>query len=146
MTRTALYITGAIAAVVFLVIGGIFLVGSIQRSTADFRGETAALEDILADPNSRISAYDHFFTLCSSVQSHETTIKALEEELAGGVSEDRQEQIQGAITANKSQRDAKIHQYNNDARRDYTVGQFRDADLPNELDIDAEETSCESDS
>lgn len=131
-----------------IVLAGIAVYGFgwFQRSTADFRGETAALEDILADPNTRITAYNHFFNLCQSVQSHETTIKALEAELEGGASDSREEQIRGAITANKSQRDSKINQYNSDARRDYTIGQFRDADLPSELDINAEETTCASES
>lgn len=137
-------VLSAIAIAVVIAIGliGVYGFGWFQRSTADFRGETAALEDIQADPNSRISAYNHFFSLCQSIQSHETTIKSLEAELEQGVSDSRKEQIRGAITANKSQRDSKINEYNSDARRDYTVGQFRDADLPSELDISAEETTC----
>lgn len=134
----------ALVLVVALVIGGmaVFGVGWFQRSTADFRGETAALEQIKADADNRISAYEYFFDLCASVQGHEDTIRALEAELAGDPSEDRAEQIQGAITANRAQRDAKIRQYNSEASKDYTTGQFRDADLPAELSIDAEETTC----
>lgn len=121
----------------------IFGVGWFQRSTADFRGETAALEDILADPNRRISAYEHFFDLCASVQGHEVTIRALEVELEDPATTDkRAEQIRGAVTANQAARDSKILEYNVDASRDYTIGQFRDADLPHKLDINEEETTC----
>lgn len=133
---------GAIAVVIIIGLVGVYGFGWFQRSTADFRGGTAALEQIQADPNSRISAYEHFFNLCASIQGHEETIKALEAELEQGVSESRKEQIQGAITANQSQRNGKIREYNLDAQRDYTIGQFRDADLPHELDIEAEETTC----
>ena len=139
----ALWVMG-VALLIALGFIAVYGFGWFQRSTADFRGETAALEDIQADPNSRISAYEHFFSLCASIQGHEETIKALEAELAQGVSESREEQIRGAITANKSQRDGKIREYNLDAQRDYTAGQFRDADLPEHLDIEAEETQCVS--
>lgn len=140
-------ITGGVAVLLALILFGsmwIFGWGMFQRATADFRGETAALEQIKADPNSRITAYEHFFNLCTAVQSHEGTILALEEELAGDPSDSRREQIQGAITANKSQRDALIRRYNNDANKDYTAGQFRDADLPDQLNINKEVTECVS--
>lgn len=138
----------ALAILVAVVIASmaVFGWGWFQRSTADFRGETAALEDILADPNRRISAYEHFFDLCASIQGHEDTIRALDAELDTDPSESRVEQIQGAITANKAQRDSKIRQYNSDAAQGYTIGQFRDANLPDHLDIDAEETVCATES
>lgn len=120
----------------------IFGWGWFQRSTANFRGETAALEQIQANPNSRISAYDHFFSLCASVQGHETTIKALQSELETDPSPRRVEQINAFITANRAARDVKIQQYNQDAQRNYTVGQFRDAGLPEKLDINEEVTTC----
>lgn len=124
----------------------IFGWGFFQRATADFRGETAALEQIKADPNSRISAYEHFFNLCASVQGHEDTIRALQAELDGEPSESRAEQIRGAITANQAARDGKIRDYNSDAAQDFTVGQFRDADLPERLDVDKEVTECVNES
>lgn len=137
----------AIVLVLITVIGAmwIFGFGFFQRSTADFRGETAALEEILADPHNRITAYDHFFSLCASVQSAEGTIRALELELeTTEPSEARVEQIQGALTANRSRRETLINEYNADASRDYTVGQFRDADLPDRLNVSDEETTCTS--
>lgn len=144
----AAIVLGAVAITVTLVIAtmAVFGVGWFQRSTAEFRGETAALEDILADPDRRISAYEHFFDLCASIQGHEDTIRALETELAGDPSDSRREQIQGAITANQAQRDGKIRQYNTDAAQDYTVGQFRGADLPDRLDTNDKETTCASES
>lgn len=134
----------ALVMVVVMVIASmsIFGWGWFQRSTADFRGETAALEEILADPDRRITAYEHFFDLCASIQGHEDTIRALETELEGDPSESRAEQIQGVITVNQAQRDSKIRQYNSDASMEYTVGQFRDANLPHELDVSKEATTC----
>lgn len=148
-TGTRWVIGGAALALVLVIAIGtmwVFGFGWFQRSTADFRGETAALEDILADPDRRISAYEHFFDLCASIQGHEDTNRALRTELEGDPSESRAEQIQGAITANQAQRDGKIRQYNVDAAASYTVGQFRDANLPDQLSIETEETTCVSDS
>lgn len=135
----------ALVLVAAIAIGAMWVFGWgwFARSTAEFRGETAALEQILADPDRRITAYEHFFNLCGSIQGHEDTIRALRTELeTTDPSDARREQIEGAITANQAARDQKIREYNLDARRDYTIGQFRDADLPHELDIDTEETSC----
>lgn len=138
----------ALAIVVALVIGGmaVFGVGWFQRSTADFRGETAALEQIKANADNRISAYEYFFDLCASIQGHEDTIRNLRTELDGDPSEKRREQIHGAITVNQSQRDGKIRQYNSEASKDYTAAQFKDADLPDRLDINTKETTCASES
>lgn len=137
---------GAVALTVVILFASMYIFGwgMFQRATADFRGETAALEDILADPDRRISAYEHFFDLCASIQGHEDTIRALETELAGDPSDKRREQIQGAITVNQAARDGKIREYNSDASQSYTVGQFRDANLPDQLDINTEETTCVS--
>lgn len=134
----------AMLLIVLMVFGSMWIFGwgFFQRATADFRGETAALEQIKADPNSRISAYEHFFGLCTAIQGHEDTIRALRTELDGNPSDSRAEQIRGAITANQAARDTKIRQYNNNAAKDFTVGQFRDADLPERLDVDEEVTEC----
>lgn len=134
----------AVALTVAILVGSmaIFGWGMFQRSTADFRGETAALEQIKANADNRISAYEYFFDLCASIQGHEDTIRALRTELDGDPSQSRAEQIQGAITANQAQRDGKIRQYNSEASKDYTSGQFRDADLPAELHVDNKETAC----
>lgn len=134
----------ALGLVVLMLIGSMWIFGwgFFQRATADFRGETAALEEILADPDRRITAYEHFFDLCASIQGHEDTIRALKAELETDPSDSRREQIQGAITVNQAQRDSKIRQYNSDASMDYTVGQFQDADLPHQLDVAKEATTC----
>lgn len=122
----------------------IFGWGFFQRSTANFRGETEQIEKTRANGDYRIAAYDHFFNLCASVQSKETTIKALEKELhrKPGPSEARTEQIYGAITANEAIRAETINQYNVDAEKAATIGQFKASNLPYELNVNAKETSC----
>lgn len=54
---------------------------------------------------------------------------------------DRQTQVRASITGLTGQRARSIARYNADARKDFTVGQFRDAGLPFQLDV-GEETRC----
>lgn len=120
----------------------IFGWGFFQRSTADFRGKTEQIEKTKANADFRIAAYDHFYNLCAAVQSEEATIRALEKELKRGPSESRVEQIYASITANEATRAENINQYNADAKKEATIGQFKASDLPYELNVNAEETKC----
>lgn len=138
---------GVAALVVVIVLGAmwIFGFGLFQRSTANFRGGTAANERIFADPDTRLSAYSHFFDLCSQVQSDESRIKNLEAELSGqpAPSEARVGQIQASITAVRNQRAENINRYNTDSAKDYTIAHFKDLDLPTRLSVEGD-TQCTS--
>lgn len=136
----------AVVLVVVLIIGAMYLFGFglFQRGTADFRGGTEQIEKTKGSGDYRIASYDHFFNLCASVQSKEATIDALEKELSRkpDPSESRTEQIYAAITANEAIRAETINQYNVDAKKEATVGQFRASNLPYELNANAKETQC----
>lgn len=120
----------------------IFGWGMFQRSTADFRGQTDAIERVQADGDFRIQAYDRFFELCSAVQADEGRIANMESELAQeDLSDKRRGELRIALTAVRNARAEKIATYNADARREFTVGQFRSNDLPFEIDPE-EKTTC----
>ncbi len=137
-------------------VGGILLLGTIivfasmwvfgwgffQRSTADFRGETEAIERVQGDGDYRNAAYNAFFDRCASIQSFEDRIRILEDELTGNPTEQRRTEIQSALGAIKAQRAEEVRSYNADAAKDFTAGQFRDADLPHEIDIEGNDTTC----
>lgn len=140
-------ILGAIALVVIVALSAmaIFGVGLFQRETANFRGETAEREKVLADPNYRIANYTRFFDLCASVQNKEATIRALEAELndpANPPSAARKAQINATITANRAQREAAINQYNASAAQEDTRANFHASNLPYRLDAKTQETTC----
>jgi hypothetical protein len=132
----------ALAAVLFLVAMATFGFGFFSQKSADFRGETSKRNQVEANGAFRIAAYDRFFDLCTSVQASEATLTALRQELTTNPPQSRITQINGAITANTANRAATIRQYNNDAAKSYTVGQFQASNLPYQLDINAQETSC----
>lgn len=117
---------------------GIFALSfGMQVATAGLVGRGEARIQIQS-AGSRISSYNHFFDLCTSIQAHEGTIDALEDELAlyergsGDFS-----RVATNLTGVKSARAETIARYNNDSQKDYTSGQFRDSDLPYVLDTTA---------
>lgn len=130
-----------VAVVVGIGLGIMYLTGTLQKETADFRGGVAELEQIKADPAHRISARQYFFETCAAVQAQEDRIAILESELDTDPSEQRVGEINGALTAVRSIRAELIREYNTHADN-FTFEQFRDADLPEELNSDAESTDC----
>lgn len=128
----------AIVAVLVVVAGA----WAVAYYTADTRGKISANERIKADPNFRIAAYDRFFDLCSAIQGDEGRISSQQELLTSTTSASRREQISANIAALKGSRIAKIQRYNADAARNYTIGQFRDSDLPYRLNANDKETEC----
>lgn len=104
----------------------------IRYYTANLRGKVDAQERRLSGPM-RLAAYNYFFDLCVAVQGHEASLDALHREL--DVTNDTKEQvrIRTNITGLESYRSRSIAQYNQDARKDYTIGQFRDTDLPYQI-------------
>lgn len=109
--------------------------------TAPWYGEGEARRQIQGDADFRIAAYDHFFDLCASAQADGDRIVNLEAELADpATTASRAAQVRASLTAIRNQRDATVRTYNADASQDYTVGQFRDSDLPFPLTIPTEGT------
>lgn len=129
-----------IFAIVFLV--GVYGFGFLKRTTADFRGETEAIEETQANGDYRIASYNHFYDLCASVKSLENKIDNMKSELEKTDKDQRELVLNASITASKNKRAELINTYNADARKDFTVGQFRASDLPYQLDVDEEETIC----
>lgn len=131
--------------VVSLLIGTMWLFGwgFFSQATAPFRGETQKRNIVEGSGQYRIAAYDHFFDLCTTIQTKEATLEALQQELDSGPSEKRAEQIRASMTAIRASRAESIAKYNNDANKSYTSGQFRDSRLPYHLDRRSENTLCE---
>lgn len=137
-------LVGVTALIVAVVLAAMWVFGWgwFSRATADFRGETNVTEQIHADGDYRITAYDKFFDLCAAVQSSESSIANLEAELETDPSDDRVEQLNASITAQRNNRSELITQYNADASKADTRANFLASDLPYQLDEDNEETQC----
>lgn len=138
ITITVFAIVIAVAIILATVYGG----GLLQRMTADFRGETGQIEQTQADADYRISAYDQFYDKCAGIQSLESKISNLSDELEETDDEQRKSVLNTSITASKNKRAELINDYNADARKEATRGQFKASDLPYEIDINEEGTAC----
>lgn len=82
----------------------------------------------------RIAAYDHFFNLYASIKSLEGKIDEITDTLAVLEAGTRAYNYTlTALTGTKGLRHEAIQQYNADAMKDWTEGQFRDNDLPYQI-------------
>ncbi len=121
----------SIAAVLALVLAVALIWGinfGFRWITASPTGQLEAREQILSG-DTRIAAYNHFHNLCASIQGNEGQIDELESTLAL-VSDDDKDRVLTSIAGVKGARHQAIAQYNADANKDYTIGQFRDLKLP----------------
>lgn len=101
--------------------------------TAPWYGRGEAHKTINSAPY-RISAYDHFFEMCGSIQGLEGQIDELTIQANDATLADRTHDLAvTSLTGVKAARHQAIAKYNADARRDYTIGQFRDSDLPYQI-------------
>lgn len=134
-----------------LVIGGLLVAASIwlfgwgffQRETADFRGQTDVIEQVSADADYRIGAYEEFYDRCWAVVELEAQIVLAEEALAASTPDSWDHtQLSRNLTALQNQRIDLITSYNADAAKEDTAANFLASDLPAKLDIDTKETTC----
>lgn len=126
-----------------LIIGLAVLVGggwAIRYYTAEVRGVVGAEEQIQSAP-SRIANYNYFFDLCAAIQGHEASLGAQARQLDQVTTERERNRILANIAGLEGQRARSIARYNQDARKEYTRGQFRDSQLPYQLSEGAD-TSC----
>lgn len=139
--KGTLIVLGVMAAIVLLAGLG----WAIRYYTAPIEGKVGAQEQIQSAPH-RIAAYNHFFDLCAGVRTDEVSLDAQLEQLQVTTDEFQRARVQTNITGLKGHRAGLIEEYNANARKDYTEGQFRDSDLPYQLPTTAWEkggrTSC----
>lgn len=99
--------------------------------TASTSGKVSAQKQIQSG-SSRIAAYNHFFDLCASVQTLEGQLAAQTAALPTATGADYG-RVQANIVGIEGARAGAIAQYNADARKGYTIGQFRSSQLPYQL-------------
>jgi hypothetical protein len=105
---------------------------ALRYYTSPVRGSIEAYQQIQSG-EMRISAYNHFFDLYAAIKSYETTLNALNDNLKQVTSDSEKERILATIAGLKGQRARAIAQYNVDARKSYTIGQFKDWSLPYQI-------------
>jgi len=146
MSRTAVLsvLAGVLLLIVCLVVGAMFVFGFglFSNSTANFRGNVNQTNQIQGNGSYRIAAYDHFYNLCATVQTDEGSIAAVADELKTATDPQRKLVLDASLTSLRIKRIDDINQYNADARKDKTLGQFKASNLPYPLDPTQEKTVC----
>lgn len=112
-----------------------------SASTADTRGTTDVREKTVADGDYRIAAYEQFYDKCASIKAKESDIANVEDEIERGVSEQREQELNGYLLALRNTRADLIHQYNADASKTETRANFLASDLPFEIPLEGD-TTC----
>lgn len=127
---------------VLMHVTGVYVFGGVQRSTADYRGETDSIEKTRADGDYRIASYETFFDQCAAIQSKQATIAQMEDELETTDDPQRKAWLQNTLTGIRAGLNSDITRYNADAHKEDTQGHFRDSSLPYTIDINDKETQC----
>lgn len=118
----------------------VFFAEEIGKGNAEIQLESAP---------SRISNYNYFFNLCTSVQNAESAIDAQTALLEKTTNERDKSRINQNIAAQTTVRMNGINQYNNDAKKQYTQARFLASNLPYQLDtrpytVGGPKTQCAS--
>lgn len=117
----------------------VFGFGAFSRSTANFRGETAAIERTRANAQFRLQAYQGFFDRCAAIQAAEDQARIYRDRLDDAPDNAEARTNLDAVLANRARL---IRSYNADATADFTEGQFLDNALPYQIDPTQENTRC----
>lgn len=129
---------GAFAVVAVLALSGVSL--GWKYLTAEVSGRVNAEVQIESAP-SRMANYETYFDQCAAIQGYEGSI-AIHEPTLASVTGDEAERLRVVLSGIKAQRLRAIAQYNQDVRKEYTMGRFFDPRLPTHIDPRAEATQC----
>lgn len=110
------------------------MVWGIRWITAMPTGALEAQEQIQSR-DFRIGAYQHFFNLYGAIQALDAALAEQERILVQTPDPKDQQRIRQNIAGITAERARAIYQYNMDARKGYTEGQFRDNSLPYQIDV-----------
>lgn len=144
MSRWKVILLGITALVLVIAVptGIWYATQETKKATANYRGDVALKENTRANADFRRQAYDHFFDICAQVQTKETAIKTLLPRWHTETDQTTKARVADNIAANQITRADLINQYNVDAKKSWTVGQFQSSDLPYQLSVSAKETQC----
>ncbi len=135
-------IIGTVGLIVVAILAVILVVGGIKFVTADFRGQIDKREKVNADGGYRIAAYEEFYKLCSTVQAKNDEIGNLEAAVETASDDERKAELEGAILAQRNTKAELVREYNAKAAAEGTRGQFRDSELPYEINSNQEDVQC----
>lgn len=138
---------GTLVFLLLLALVVMFAVGyAIRYFIAPVEGALQQREQTVGSGSYRIAQYDHFYSLCGDIQAKEDQIRNTEarevDNSGGSAGGFTQKQKDAILLAQQNSRAELIRDYNADARKADTAGAFRASDLPYQIDIEGNNTSC----
>lgn len=121
----------------------IFVIGiyAFRYFTAEIRGKVD-METSVASGLSQEFSYNYFFNACAAIQGYERTLSAQRKAFDQVTEKEDKTRIMTNIAAVEAERGRAIARYNADAAKIKTLARFKDADLPNRLNEEANKTVC----
>lgn len=107
----------------------VYVFGTAQSETADFRGGVSQREQTNGSGQYRIAQYDFYFTTCNRVIADEQNIDDMSQPQPGLPASVAATNLQAAVQGRRDD----VASYNSRAQAGGTSGQFRDSGLPYQL-------------
>lgn len=129
-SKITLIVIGTVLGIAILIVGG----WAYRYYTAPIRGQIEQREEVQSG-DYRLYSYEHFYNMYANIQAYEDQIRN-QQEMLETVEGDEAARYRQNINALKNQRASAIREYNSDARKEESRGQFRSDDLPYQIDIE----------
>lgn len=139
--REGLKISGAAVIAFFLVVALVIGIWVFRVATADVKGRGDTTIQTKGNANYRIAAYDHFYDLCAAAQTMQQNAAGTQALLDAATEPSEKDRLTVTLQAQKNRLNELVNQYNADASKAGTIGQFKASDLPFVLNA-SEEISC----
>jgi hypothetical protein len=125
----------ALVVIAAIMLTGVYGFGWFSRATANYRGGTSAINQTRGNGSYRIAQYNHFYDLCGGIQTDQTRVVNARVALRGDKpTSDQYPEDKANLIAAENGLAGDVNQYNADARKTATAGQFRASDLPYQID------------
>lgn len=136
---------GKLVLYIFLAIAAMLAVSAASWAwryyTAAPKGIVQAEEQINKGSN-RIQNYDHFFDLCSVIQTNKTQLQTQKDMLEMAETQKERTRIRATIAGVTAQLSRNVNRYNADSHKEYTKARFKDESLPYEINANQEMITC----
>lgn len=140
--RIIMYASIGVGVVIGLIYAGIYISTQIGIDTAERRGTAEEVENVEADGDRRLAVREEFRQLCATVASQQEEIENDEEALEDpAIDEETKSRIRLGIVGKRNTMEQNAEEYNSKAADEWSRGQFRAADLPEEIDTE-EDVEC----
>lgn len=129
------WIVGSLGRMILIGLVLLIVIGGCSYWWAPWKGEIEARNQTVGSGAYRNATYDEYFDTCAAIQSAEQKIKTYQAQLKTDPppSSDQAARLNAATMVQQNQWITLVNQYNANADKEKTKGQFRDDGLPEHI-------------